>query len=123
MDTHTLYSLAKVYTESAVSSVFSENDLICIIAEDKTPYYVSLVDSAFAAYRGEKGLTGYLALSLSDEQTDSFEYMEMEQEQECLLCLFNNSREDIEEADYQAIVDSGVSFDDGMYPQIGRAHV
>ena len=110
MDTHTLYSLAKVYTESAVSSVFSENDLICIIAEDKTPYYVSLVDSAFAAYRGEKGLTGYLALSLSDEQTDSFEYMEMEQEQECLLCLLNNGREDIEEADYQAIVDSGVCF-------------
>lgn len=117
MDTHTLYSLAKAYTDAAVASVFSENDLMCVIAQDKTPYYVSLVDSAFAAYRGEKGLTGYLALSLSDEQSDSFEYMEMEQEQECLLCLLNNTRQDIEDADYQAIVESGVPFEDGMYPQ------
>jgi len=90
MDTHTLYSLAKVYSDAAVSSVFSENDLICVIAEDKTPYYVSLVDSAFAAYRGEKGLTGYLALSLSDDESDSLEYLEMEQAQECLLCILNN---------------------------------
>lgn len=117
MDTHTLYSLAKVYSDAAVSSVFSENDLICVIAEDKTPYYVSLVDATFAAYRGEKGLTGYLALSLSDDESDSLEYLEMEQVQECLLCLLNNSREDIEDADYQAIVESGVFFEDGMYPQ------
>lgn len=117
MDTHTLYSLAKAYTEAAIASVFSENDLICVIAADKTPYYVSLVDSAFAAYRGEKGLTGYLALSLADEQNKSLEYMEMEQEQECLLCLLNNGRENLEDADYQSMVESGVPFEEGMYPQ------
>lgn len=117
MNNKTLYRLAKDYAEADVANVFSEHDLICIVAEDKTPYYVSQVDTAFAAYRGEKGLTGYLALSLCDDDTDSLEYIEAEQEQECLLCLFGNRKDDLDELDLKAVADSGVEFAEGNYPQ------
>ncbi len=88
----TLYELAKAYQEASIDSVFSENDLICILSEEQIPYYVSVVDSAFAAYRGEKGLTGYLALSLQDEGISEMENLDLQEAQECLLGIMRTKR-------------------------------
>jgi hypothetical protein len=111
-----LYELAKAYADARLQEVFSENDLICIVGEQGVPYYVSIVANAFAAYRGERGLTGYLALALEDDQTPMLESMELDHAQECLLCIFTDDREELDEADRSALTASGVLFD-GHYPQ------
>jgi len=113
----TLYELAKAYQDASIDSVFSENDLICILSEEQIPYYVSVVDSAFAAYRGEKGLTGYLALSLQEESASEMEIMDLQEAQECLLSIMRTERDNLEESDLKAIEESGVSFTEGSYPQ------
>lgn len=113
----TLYELARGYQEAAIDSVFSENDLICIISEAQVPYYISIVDSAFAAYRGEKGLTGYLALSLEDEEDSELESLDLQEAQDCLLGIMRSRKEELEESDLKAIEESGVSFTEDAYPQ------
>lgn len=113
----TLYELDKAYQDASIDSVFSENDLICILSEEQIPYYVSVVDSAFAAYRGEKGLTGYLALSLQEESASEMEIMDLQEAQECLLSIMRTERDNLEESDLKAIEESGVSFTEGSYPQ------
>ena len=113
----TLYSLAKAYKEDYLDSVFSENDLICILSSRGVPYYVSIVENAFAAYRGEKGLTGYLALSLQEDDASELEYIDLQQAQECLLGIMGNDASELEEADRKAVEESGVDFGDAGLPQ------
>ena len=113
----TLYELAKAYQDASIDSVFSENDLICILSEEQIPYYVSVVDSAFAAYRGEKGLTGYLALSLQDEGVSEMENLDLQEAQECLLGIMRTEKDNLEESDLKAAKESGVSFSEDAYPQ------
>lgn len=118
-NTHTnrrLYEVAKAYSQAAVSEVFAESDLICIRSKDDTPYYVSVVSNAFAAYKGEAGLTGYFSLAFLDDESPFFEAMEVEQAQECLLAIFSDERSELEKSDLEAIDASGVPFT-GDYPQ------
>ncbi|MGH0053833.1 MAG: DUF7309 domain-containing protein, partial [Sphaerochaetaceae bacterium] len=112
-----LYELAKTYQSVGIDTVFSENDLLCILSETQVPYYVSIVDSAFAAYRGEKGLTGYLALSLEEEGGSELESLDLQEAQECLLGIMHNKKEELDAVDLKALEESGVSFDEGTYPQ------
>lgn len=111
-----LYEVAKAYSEAAIADVFSESDLICIRTPDGTAYYVSVVSNAFAAYRGEVGLTGYLALAFVDDEASPLEAMELEQAQECLLAVFAEEKEDLEKRDIREVDASGVTFTAG-YPQ------
>lgn len=111
-----LYEVAKAYSEAAISDVFAESDLICIRTPDDVPYYVSVVSNAFAAYKGEVGLTGYLSMAFLDDESSLFEAMELEQAQECLLAIFTDEREELETRDRETIEASGVPFDGG-YPQ------
>ncbi|MGE4583127.1 MAG: hypothetical protein AB7C91_00610 [Sphaerochaeta sp.] len=112
-----LYALAKAYMQAGLDEIFSENDLICVVAEDGTPYYVSIAQNAFAAYRGEKGLTGYLALSLEEESASDLAFMDLQQAQECLLALLDAHSEDLEEQELAQINESNVAFEEGSYPQ------
>lgn len=114
--TTTLYQLAKAFQDAAISSLFSENDLICVITTRSTPYYVSFVDDALAAYKGERGLRGYLEISFSDEGLSDIEHLELQHQQECLLMLHEESLKDLEKEEQQAILESKVSFAKGQYP-------
>ncbi|NCC63540.1 MAG: hypothetical protein EOM15_02640 [Spirochaetia bacterium] len=114
--TISLYQLAKAFQDAAVSSVFSENDLICVINAKQVPYYVSLADNALAAYKGERGLRGYLEISFSDDDLSDIEYLELQHQQQCLLMLHEDSLTDLEKEAQQAILESKVSFAKGQYP-------
>lgn len=113
----TLFSLAKMYGEASLDTVFSENDLICILNNQGVPYYVSIVENAFAAYRGEKGLTGYLALSLQEDEASELEYVDLQQSQECLLGIMGNAATELDPTDLKAVEESGVSFGEAGLPQ------
>lgn len=116
--TTTLYQLAKTYHDEAIGEVFSENDLICVINDKQMPYYVNIEDNAFAAYRGEKGLSGYLALSLTPEEEEfSLDHMDLEHQQDCLFMIGEQTLADLELADQEAIKKSSVDFSQGFFPQ------
>ncbi|NMA22723.1 MAG: hypothetical protein GX938_04350 [Spirochaetales bacterium] len=111
-----LYEAAKAYERANLSEIFSESDLICVIGQSGEPYYVSAVSNAFAAYKGEAGLTGYLALAFSDEEDPAYEAMELDLAQQCLLAIFTEDQNELESEDRKALTESGVSFD-GAVPQ------
>lgn len=105
-----LYEAAKAYDEANLPDVFSESDLICVIGQSGEPYYVSIVSNAFAAYKGEAGLTGYLALAFSDDDDPTYEAMELDLAQECLLAIFTEDLDELETEDRKTLTASGVSF-------------
>ena len=115
--TNTLYRLAKAFQDEAISEVFSENDLICVINEKQEVYYVSIAESALAAYRGERGLSGYLEISLADDDLPDIEYLELQHQQDCLLMLLEESLQDLEIEDQKAIEESAVQFSKGSFPE------
>jgi len=112
----TLYEVVKEYQNSNCDAVFSENDLFCIEMHEGTPCYVSVVENALAGYLGEKGITGYLRLCFQDPEAPFLQKAELENSQECFIVTLNNSEEDLEKEDMQAMNESGVSFDLEKYP-------
>lgn len=113
----TLYSLAKAYGEASLHTLFSENDLICVLGTKGVPYYVSIVENAFAAYCGEKGLTGYLALSLEEDDASELEYVDLQQAQECLLAILGSDASELDPTDLKEVEESGVDFGTTGFPQ------
>ncbi len=105
-----LFHAAKRYDAADLSAIFSEQELLCVRIPDREPYYVSIVSNAFAAYKGEEGLTAYLALATSEED-ETFEQMEYEHAQRCLLAIYTEERADLEEQDLALLEESGVLFD------------
>ena len=111
-----LYEVAKAYREAALDEVFSEYDLICVRTPGGISYYVSIVPDAIAAYRGEVGLTSYLTMANSDEETAPSEMIDLQLAQEFLLAVFEDERELLEEHDREAMEASGVPFT-AAFPQ------
>ncbi len=109
-----LYEVAKACIEASLSDVFSEFDLIGVRSKEGIPYYVTIVSNAIAAYRGEAGLTGYLALAMLDEESSALEQIEIDLSQEALLAIFTDEQEELEEEDRKALRASGVSFTDAV---------
>ncbi len=118
METKAFYSLIKEYQEALVDTVFSENDLFAIELEDKSPAYVSIVEDALALYLGQRGITGYLRLCFLDPDATALEKNEIENSQECFILTLNNAKEELEPEDLKAIEESGIAFDEGLYPMI-----
>ena len=111
-----LYEVAKAYSEAGLDTVFSEYDLICVRTPGGISYYVSIVPDAIAAYKGEVGLTSYLTMANSDEETSPVEMIDLQLAQEFLLAVFDDDRELLEEHDLAAMEKSGVPFTAG-FPQ------
>jgi len=105
-----LYEVAKAYGEAALSKVFSEYDLLCVRSPGDTSYYVSVVSNTIVAFKGEVGLASYLAMVARDEEASPVEMIDLQMAQECLLAVFEDEKETLEEQDLALLEESGVSF-------------